>query len=279
MAQDLGQPIAYGRTAEVYSWHHGEVLKLFYDWFSLENIENEARISRVIHATGLPTPSVGEIIRINDRYGLVYERVYGESLWKIFQHQPWNWSRYTHRCVELQAAIHGTAINAVLPSQRQILESNIIHAPALSSHLRVKALSALKAMPDGNNLCHGDFWPGNILVTLKGEIIIDWVHASFGNPLADLARTVNLAFGFLKSRQIKRPFLSFGTSTISQIKDKFLHAFVSVIYPMYVNTYFKLNQGDRDEYRHWLPIVAAARLSDNIPELEKMLIAQVETNL
>jgi len=32
-------------------------------------------------------------------------------------------------------------------------------------------------------------------------------------------------------------------------------------------------------YRRWLPIVAAAKLSDNIPELEKMLIAQVERNL
>ena len=279
MTQDLGQPIAYGRTAEVYTWHRGEVLKLFYDWFELENIENEARISRGIHASGLPTPAVGEIIRINDRYGLVYERIYGESMWKGFQHRPWNWSRYARRCAELQVAVHGTAIQTSLPSQRQTFESNILRAAALPAHLRLKALSALKAMPDGKQLCHGDFWPGNILMTLKGEIIIDWLHASYGNPLADLARTTNLAFGLIKSRQAKRPFLSYGSSTISQIKNLLLQVFVRVFYPTYLNYYFKLCPGNRDEYRCWLSIVAAARLSDNIPELENMLIAQVETNL
>ena len=53
MIQDLGQPIAYGRTAEIYIWHQTQVLKLFYDWFELENIEKEARISRAIHASGV----------------------------------------------------------------------------------------------------------------------------------------------------------------------------------------------------------------------------------
>jgi hypothetical protein len=39
MLEELGQPIARGRTAEIYAWHSGQVLKLFYDWLSLENIE------------------------------------------------------------------------------------------------------------------------------------------------------------------------------------------------------------------------------------------------
>jgi hypothetical protein len=36
--------------------------------------------------------------------------------------------------------------------------------------------------------------------------------------------------------------------------------------------YFNLRPGGENEYRHWLPIVAAARLSENIPELETWLI-------
>lgn len=279
MTQDLGQLIAYGRTAEIYVWRQTEVLKLFYDWFELENIEHEARISRAIHTCGLPTPAVSEIIQINNRYGLVYERVHGESMWKLFQRKPWNWARYAHRCAELQVAIHTCVLETSLPSQRQILESNILRAAALPDRLRSKALSALSAMPDGKQLCHGDFWPGNILMTPQGEIIIDWLHASRGNPLADLARTTNLAYGLIKTRQAKRPFLSYGSSKISQLKNSILQVFVRVLYPTYLNYYFKLYPSNRDEYRHWLPIVAAARLSDNIPELEKMLIEQVEKSL
>ena len=69
MNRDLGQPIGYGRTAEIYAWQEDKVLKLFYDWFGLENIENEARITQAVHASGLPVPAVGEIVRVNERYG------------------------------------------------------------------------------------------------------------------------------------------------------------------------------------------------------------------
>jgi hypothetical protein len=37
----LDHPIARGRTAAVYDWDEGHVLKLFYDWFDFEAIEYE----------------------------------------------------------------------------------------------------------------------------------------------------------------------------------------------------------------------------------------------
>lgn len=97
MIVELGKPIAYGRTAEVFDWQQGQVLKLLYDWFGVEDIEREARISRAVHESGLPTPAVGEIIRVNERYGLEYERVCGDSMWKMLQRRPWNAFRYGWR--------------------------------------------------------------------------------------------------------------------------------------------------------------------------------------
>ena len=279
MNEDLGKPIAYGRTAEIYAWHQWQVLKLFYDWFGLENIENEARITRAIHESGLPIPAVGEIVRVKERNGLVYQRIYGDSMFKVSQRKPWNIPRYFKRTAELHAEIHSRSISANLPSQRQMLERNIQKAEALPNYLRSKALAALEAMPDGNQLCHGDFWGGNILITPFGEIIIDWFRASCGNPLADLARTTNGFLGFTRTKQIKRTFLSYGASKTSQIKNSMLQTLVRICYPVYLQRYFQLCPGGEAEYQRWLPIVAAARLSDNIPEFEKMLIAQVERYL
>jgi uncharacterized protein (TIGR02172 family) len=279
MIEDLGQPIAYGRTAEIYAWQKGQVLKLFYDWFELEDIEQEARTSRAVHGSGLPTPAVGEIIHVNERHGLVYERVFGYSMFKMFQRRPWNAFRYGWRMAELQAALHTSTSPEDLPSQHQLLENNIHHAKALPVPLRVKALDALETMPDGDRLCHGDFWPDNILLTARGEIIIDWFRASRGNPLADLARTTNLVLGFTGTHQVQRPFLTYGSTKTSQIKNSLFQIFCRLCYPTYIKYYFKLCPGGEDEYHRWLPIIAAARLSDNIPEIEKMLIAQVERNL
>jgi uncharacterized protein (TIGR02172 family) len=279
MIQDLGQPIAYGRTAEIYAWKPGQILKLFYDWCVLENIEQEARLTRAIHASGLPVPAVGEIIEINGRLGLEYERLQGESIFKMIQRKPWTFFRYARRCAGLQAAVHAREMPTELPSQRKILAENILHAQALPEILREKLLVTLESMPDGSRLCHGDFWPGNILMTPRGEVIIDWLRASRGNPLADLARTTNLVLGFTRTSQVKRPFLSYASSKTRSIKNTLLQLFFRILYPVYLNNYFEFCPSDRNEYRRWLPIVAAARLSDAIPELERMLIAQVERNI
>ena len=60
----LGKPIALGRTAEVYAWEEGQVLKLFLDWFSADRVEYEAQIAGPVHASGLPVPAVGDVVEI-----------------------------------------------------------------------------------------------------------------------------------------------------------------------------------------------------------------------
>lgn len=48
----------------------------------------------------------------------------------------------------------------------------------------------LESMPKGNSLCHGDFNPSNIIISEDNKpYIIDWSHATQGNPCADAART------------------------------------------------------------------------------------------
>jgi len=276
MSANLGTPISSGRTAEIYRWDQEHVLKLFYDWVALESIENEARIACTIYESGLPVPEAGEMVHVSNRHGLIYQRVYGDSMYKAAQRKPWNVIRYLRRSAELHAKIHSHSISAGLPSQRQILERHIRHAVGLPRHLRAKALAALDAMPDGNQLCHGDFWGGNILMSPRGEVVIDWNRASYGNPLADLARTTNAVMAFLKTNQVRRAFLSYGKSRLSQVKNSLLRIIVRLTYPIYVRRYFQLRPGSEEEYQRWLPIIAAARLVDEIPELDGMLIEQVE---
>ena len=261
MNKDLSRPLAYGRTAEIYAWQEGQVLKLFYDWFGLDNIEYEARIARTVHASGLPVPAVGEIICVNGRNGLVYQRVDGNSMWEMLSRKPWCGFRYARRMAELHAGMHARTIQADIPSQRQRLINKIHHMEAFPARLQSKLLAALETMPGGDRLCHGDFHPGNILMTAQGETIIDWIDASRGNPLADLARTTILALGAAET---------------SQIQNKSRKAFLRIFHAAYIRHYFKLRPGGEGEYRHWLPIIAAARLSEGIPELEKWLIARAE---
>lgn len=263
MHNNMDNPIDYGRTAEIYVWEQGQILKLFYDWVDREAVEHEARVARAVHAGGLPAPAVGEIMRVNDRWGLIYQRAVGDPMWQVLSRKPWRVIRYARRMAELHAQIHTHPAPQGVPSQRQKLANKIRSAVPLPAHLRSKSLAALDSLPNGNALCHGDFHPFNILISPRGETVIDWIDASSGNPLADLARSSVLALGAVETGQIGGALPGF---------------IVRLLHSVYLSHYFRLRPIRQEEYKRWIPIVAAARASEGVPEIE-WLIAKAEANL
>jgi len=261
MNEELAEPIAYGRTAEIYAWQDDKVLKLFYDWYELKDIKYEWQISKAIQATGLPVPFVGELIRKRDRYGLVYERIQGVSMLEKLLNKPWNVFYFAQQMAGLHVEMHASAIQADIPKQRKKLKNKINKAEALPAETQIKVLAELEKMPEGSRLCHGDFHPGNIMMAKKDAVIIDWIDSALGNPLADLARTSTIILGSIET---------------DQIQNAWMKILVRIFHRVYLRHYFSLHPGRSREYQRWLPIVAAARLSENIAELEKWLISQAE---
>lgn len=255
----LGPPVARGRTADIHAWGDGEVLKLYHDWFGLESIEYELRMAQAVSAAGLPAPRPGQIVWVNGRNGLTYERIDGISLLEGLQREPWLVIHHARQCAQLHAQMHADPFRPEIPAQRSRLEKKIGQASALPADLKSAALRALEGLPDGDRLCHGDFHPGNILQTKAGLITIDWIDATRGNPLADVARSTIILLGAAASSQIPNP--------LTKASIRLFHA-------AYLRQYFRLRPGGEQEYRRWLPVVAAARLSEQIPELEGWLIAQ-----
>jgi Ser/Thr protein kinase RdoA (MazF antagonist) len=264
MNKNLGQPIALGRTAEIYDWGNGQILKLFFDWQDLESIAYEQRMNRAVHASGLPVPAPGEIVQVNGRNGLIYERVDGVNMWETLAQRPWRLFEFARQTAGLHAEMHANATRPDLPPLRRKLEYKLQHASQLPAALKQAALSALAKLPEGGSICHGDFHPANILLTPTRAVTIDWIDASLGNPLADVARTSVIALGAAGSSEVPNAAL--------KIALRLFHA-------NYLRRYFQLRPGGEQEYRRWLPIVAAARLSENIPELETWLIETARKGL
>ena len=255
------QPIARGRTADVYDWDEGHILKLFNDWFPLRDVEYELKIARAVHASGVKSPTVGDIIQIAGRNGLIYERVPGISMLAMFRRRPWLVVRYARIFAELHAQMHEKVLEADVPTLRGKLQYRIEHLDILPASLETSLLDALRSQPEGDRVCHGDFHPDNLLISGSDANIIDWIDASRGNPLADVARTSIILLGAAENAQIPNPFLKL---------------FVKSFHSVYLSLYFRLRPGGQDEYRRWLPIVAAARLDEGIREIEGWLLAQAK---
>jgi uncharacterized protein (TIGR02172 family) len=256
----LDQPLARGRTADVFAWDEGTILKLFHNWFELENIEYEQRIAQAVHTSGVRAPAViGEIVEVEGRRGLIYERVEGRSMLEVAPRQPWKVFALAKNFAALHARMHACVFAADVPRQRAKFEYRLSHSDILNEALKTKLLNSLKTLPDGDYVCHGDFHPGNILLSNNGGMVIDWIDAARGNPLADVARTSIILRGVYET---------------GQMKNAFLKIFVRLFHAAYLREYFRLRPGGEDEYRHWLPIVAAARLSEGIKEIEAWLVEQ-----
>ena len=125
--------------------------------------------------------------------------------------------------------------------------------------LKNSLLNALRSQPEADRVCHGDFHPANLLIDGNDAHIIDWIDASRGNPLADVARTSIILRGAIESKQIRNAFLKW---------------LVKSFHSIYLDQYFRLRPGGKEEYLRWLPIVAAARMDEGIQELEPWLMEQ-----
>jgi hypothetical protein len=245
-------PIARGRTADVLAWQDQQVLKLFYDWVSADAIEREIRAARLASATDLPTPKLlGDLI-LDGRRGLIYERVAGESLIYLLGTRPWLCIRYARQFAELHAAIHqqrGTG----LPPVKAGLEYTICHIEGLPPDLVAVALDRLARLPDGETLCHCDYHPDQVMVTAKGQVVLDWMTAYAGQPAADVARTtVLLRFG---------PVMD-----ASWLMQQLVNLLRGIFFRTYLRRYLELNPAVTiAAIDAWLPLVALARLAEGIP--------------
>jgi uncharacterized protein (TIGR02172 family) len=256
---ELANPIARGRTADVYEWDEGHVLKLFHTWFPHEDVEYEFEIARAVHASGVKSPAVRELIQVEGRDGLIYQRVAGESMLSMFRRRLWMVVRYARIFAQLHAQMHERVFDADVPKLHQRLHDRIDRLDVLPISIKNSLLDALRSQPEADRVCHGDFHPANLLIDGNNAHVIDWIDASSGNPLADVARTSIILRGAIEGKQIRNSFLKW---------------FVKSFHSIYLHHYFRLRPGGEEEYRRWLPLVAAARMDEGIKELEPWLMEQ-----
>ena len=260
---NLQQPIAVGRTAEIYPYESEKVLKLFFHTIPQLWIEKEIDTGRYIQATRLPVPKVYESVNLNDRKGVVYERIEGLSLLNELALKPWKAVQYARLLASLHVQVHDVPAPTNLETQREWARGGIPETDKLSKGLRDKVLHLLDSMPDGNQLCHGDFHPGNIIVTHRGPFIVDWMTASKGVACGDVARTSTILEAASPPEGTPMRWL------LEWIRKLFLS--------VYLKKYFQLRPVEKHLFTAWRAIMAANFLADvSLPEEETNLITIVE---
>ncbi|QAA32506.1 phosphotransferase family protein [Clostridium manihotivorum] len=240
----LDKLIGTGAQAKVYLYED-YAIKVFESNYDKISVFYETLIASIIENTALPVPKVYEVLNINNQLAIKMDYLKGESLMQCLQNDAENIQAYIDKMVKIQVSIHSR--NIVLPiTLRDRLKEKIEGNTKLSESKKDKVLKLLKDLPDGNELCHGDFHGYNILLDGDKYSIIDWVDASVGCSDGDACRTYLL-------------YKLYG----------------SELAEVYLNTYCKETGKSKELILAWLPVLAATRLSENIENEEEKLMAMI----
>ena len=256
----LGERIAEGRMAEVYAWSDQRVVKLWKPGFPPQDAAYEFGIVRKVMAAGIPTPAALEQTQIDERAGIVYERVDGQTMDQVGLQDLSRLAELAQQMATLHLAIH-SRIAPTLPSQVEKLRTRIARIDLLDGPMKASLVARLEDLADGDTACHGDFHPRNIIIANEGPVVIDWNDAGRGHPSVDVARAM------LIMQMID--YYADVPADLKQVLAQFRDA--------YLNHYLELSGLLRESITWWLPVLAAARLNENIPEETEILLQMAQS--
>ncbi len=183
--------IGAGANGRVYRLNEEQIVKVYNPLTNpYEKIEREKRAARAAFTHGIPTAISFDIVRVGSEYGMVYELLNAKTLGATIEEDPTHAEEYAARMTDLLKKLHRTVFtDGELPDARLSLHTWADIA-GRSGYYATEVMERLHRfiddIPARDTFIHGDFHPGNIMVS-KGELfLIDMGDASVGHPIIDL---------------------------------------------------------------------------------------------
>lgn len=255
----LGRLLGTGRTAEVYEWTPDRVIKLFYRNTTLADVNREFSKHQLIEKAIAYCVKAYTIETINQRHGIVYDRVKGMSMMEKLMAEPTCIEQLARRLGRTHADLHKTNLSE-LTSMKTAFEIQLKNSPHFCSHEKTQLIELLDGLPGGEVLCHMDFHPDNLFVDGETVTVLDWSNALKGDPMADVARTIMI----LQFAEI--PNVS---AEERENIDNMRHDLIKA----YINGYGEDRINDPERLKDWTTVLLALRLSENNSEAEKNLVS------
>lgn len=223
-------------------------LKVFCDGYSKADVLNEALNQSRMEEAGLNVPKILEVTSIDGKWTIVSEFISGKTLSQLIKAEPEKTEDYMCLFIELQKELSLKTCPG-LSMLKDKMNYRICNTE-LPATVRFDLHTKLNNMPEHSKVCHGDFYPTNIIISDKDNkpYFLDWSHAALGNASADAARTYIL-------------FIANGREDLAKI---------------YLDLYCKKIGTDLNYLNKWIPIVAASLSSTANSEEKKTLLSMVK---
>jgi aminoglycoside phosphotransferase (APT) family kinase protein len=262
--------IGQGAEAEVFERQDGRVLKLLRSRGPAERVVHEVAALEAARSAGVQVPQAYEQVVVDGRPGIVMERLQGTDLFSAMGRKPWLVFRAGRLTGEIHARINAARGPASLPKVKDVAQETIADLGRREPAVQLEWVARILArLPDGEALCHGDFHPGQLMLSDGECVAFDWPGAKRGDPLFDYARTrVLLSIGEPPP----------GTSLLLRFLAKVGRW---LLLSSYARSYERHAAApvDRARVREWEIVNVAVRLFENIPGERPRLLRRLRKEI
>jgi tRNA A-37 threonylcarbamoyl transferase component Bud32 len=258
--------IGQGREAEVFECPDGRVLKLLRASGPRTGVAFEIAALEAARTAGVSVPQVYEEVVIDGRAGLMMERLDGTDLLTTIGRKPWLVFRSGRLTGEIHAQINAGRAPESLPAVKDVMNRGLARLAPSQPTLADWVGDILARLPDGDALCHGDFHPGQLMLSDDRYAAFDWSGAKRGDPLFDYARTrVLLSMGEPPP----------GTQVTLRLLAKIGRG---LLISSYVRSYERHATRPVDEarVRQWEIVNLAVRIHDGVPSERPRLLQRLQ---
>lgn len=266
MTVQPGRLLSTGKTAEIYALGRDKVIKLY----SLDGSEYyaayESDVTDGIIASGGPAAQNFGTVQVDNKHGLVLERIPGKTILRTLTRAPWKAGKSGRTLAQLHARVHWTHV-ADLRKQSLYLPAKIALSSALLGQRYELILNYLDALPVQNYLCHGDFHPQNAIASPRRAVALDWIDAYSGSACGDVANT------YLKLQSpYARKRLPAAFSWLARIvQQRFCSA--------YISEYTRITGYAWQDIEPWILPIAAAQLEAKTADEQQWLLDLIDEKL
>ncbi len=189
------EAIGRGANGTVYRIDKDTVVKVYNNPDCLADVQRERELARKAFVLGIPTAIPYDVVRVGEQFGSVFELLNSKSFSKLIAANPEKIDQYVDLFVDLLHKLHSTHIKpGEMPNMKALaLEWAEIVREQLPEAYGKKLCDLVNAVPDTDNLLHGDYHTNNIVMQNDEVLIIDMDTLCVGHPIFELA-SIYLAF-------------------------------------------------------------------------------------
>jgi len=229
LSVDGCEVIGRGAKGTVYRWNPDTIVKVYNNSDSLPDINRERNLARRAFVLGIPTAIPYDVVRVNDKFGSVFELLNAKSFSALLLEDPDNFDKYVDEFAKMLRLIHSTPVNDedmpdVRPRSHKWVNTSRGIVP---DEVLDKIDKMISDVHDDRNMLHCDYHTNNIMMQNGEAILIDMDTLSHGNPVFELANIHAAFVGFsLYDHEVVKGFLGIPYEVSTRFYNEFLKKYL-----------------------------------------------------